>query len=256
MTSRYEVTIGGVKMSSLDKDLLILDVSYPAPEYQVTKHRIANLNGYEVGDEYLSRRDVVVTFELHIYNTAKRNAACQKVNEWARSANTLGINDRSGQYLLVRCEKEATISSVRNWTDPLTITFSTYSVPFWFSNAQSILTLSGSNASGTLRVDGNAGYTPVDVEITANSAISRIKAVVGSTNIEVSGLNVAANQIIRIVFTNWRYLTITANGASVLNKMVSTSSDCLLAKCGASNNASITANNRVTARFVTRGLWR
>ena len=124
MISRYRVSLGGVQLDSLDDNLMILDVSYPAMRPEFTDNRVAGLDGIDATEDYFRGGTVTVTFELHIYDIAKRNAACQKVNEWAQAGGTLVVNERKGQQLRdVRCERYANIQSARNWTDPLTIVF-------------------------------------------------------------------------------------------------------------------------------------
>ena len=144
MRSRYRISLGGVQLDTIDNDLLILDIGYTAPEVSTPEHRAADLDGVDCGDKYFSKQTVTVTFELHIYDVAQRNAVCQKVNEWAAAGGTLVTNDRAGQRLWnTRCDKFASIESARNWTDPLTLVFTTTYLPFWVSNEDKTLTLTG-----------------------------------------------------------------------------------------------------------------
>ena len=255
MTSRYEVTLAGVKMSTLDKNLLILDVNYPIPEYEVDEYTIANLDGYDISDTKLKKRLVTVSFELHIYDTAKRNEALQKVNAWAQTGGTMRINDRKNQYLTVRCEQYASLESVRDWTAPLTLTFATVAIPYWQSDTQKALTVSGSSASGTLKMDGNTSEALVSVEVTANVAITAFEVTVGSTKIVLKDISVAKNKQLIIDYRSSRFLRIRADGKSILTKLDPSSTDNLRAKCGTNVSVSMKASGKVTAKFTARGLW-
>ena len=255
MTSRYEVTLGDVKMSTLDKDLLILDVGYPVPEYETDEYTIANLDGYDISDTRLKKQLVTVTFELHIYDTQKRNEACQKVNAWAQAGGTLKINDRKDQYLSVRCEQYASVESVRDWTAPLTLTFATVAIPYWQSTTQKVLTVSGASASGTLKMDGNTKEALVSVEVTANVAITAFEVTVGSTKIVLKDISVAKNKELIIDYKNSRFLRIRADGTSILKKLQPESTDNLRAKCGTNVAVTMKASGKVTAVFKARGLW-
>ena len=256
MTSRYEVTLGGVKLSSIDKNLLILDVAYSGVETNMKTYTAANLEGYDISRTYYGKQTVTVTFELHIYDTAKRNEALQKVNEWAGTARkTLQINDRKNQYLAVRCTQYAAITSVKNWTDPLTIVFETDYIPFWMSSTQKTLTLAGSKPSGTLKMDGNVGNALVTIEATAKVNITSFKATVGSTNVEIKSISVPSGNTIVIDYIRERYLRVRANGSSVMSKLATTSTDRLLAPCGANTSVAIAASGNVTATIKARGLW-
>lgn len=253
MRSRYRIALNGTHLDSLDKNILILDIGYPPMEKQINQNRIALLDGYDFDDEYLEKQTVTVTFELHIYDVAERNKACRKVNEWASAGGVLTTNDRDDQILdYVRCEQYASIESAKNWTDPLTLVFATTYVPYWQSASVKTLKLSGKTPSGTLKMNGNTGYALVSVEAVANANITKYSVTVGDTKIELEGLSIPNGKKLIIDYINGRILRIRADGKSVIMKP--TSSDLLLAKCGANSKVSISANNKVTTTITARGL--
>ena len=256
MKSRYKISLGGVQMDSLDDNLLILDISCPSPEYKVNQIRSAGLDGYEYGDEYLEKQTVVVTFELHIYDIAKRNEACQKVNAWAKTGGTLSINDRKGQRLIyTRCEKYASIESARNWTDPLTLVFATTYVPYWQSTTAKTLSLSGKSAKGTLKMDGNTGNAVVTVTATAEATVTSFQITAGDSKIKLTGLSIASGKQLVIDHKNGRILRIRADGKSVMGKLDASSSDMLTVPSGQNTSVSISASNKMTITVTARGLW-
>ena len=255
MTSRYRVSLGGVHLDTLDDHLLILDVQYSPVEKQDKTSTVGGLDGYDMENTYYSRRTVTVSFELHIYDTAKRNAACQKVNAWAQGGGNLRVNDRENQFLEVECEQLAEIGSVRNWTDPLTLVFTTTGIPFWRSNDAKTVTVSGTNASGTLKMDGNTQYAYVLVTATARAKVTSFRAIVGDTEIKLTGLNIPSGKKIEIDYVHGRYLRIRGNGSSVMKKLDPASSDRLLAACGQNVTVSAKSDANMNTEFVARGLW-
>lgn len=248
--------MGGVQMDSLDDNLAILDISNPQPERSRKNNTTANLNGIDYDEEYVGQQTVTVTFELHIYDIKKRNAALQKVNAWAKTGGTLIINDREKQRLLnVVCQQYADMGSVKKWTDPLTVVFATTYVPYWVSDTAITRTLTGKSASGTLGMDGNVGSSLVSVTVTAEANVSSVQLVCGSCTLKLTGLSLSSGQQLVVDYTRNRYLRIRANGSSVMTKLDPSSSDNLLASCGKSNAVSVTANGKVTAVFTARGCW-
>lgn len=255
MRGRYRVSVGGVHLDTLDDNLLILDVDDTQPEITFKKQNNANLNGVDITDTYVGQRTVTVTFELHIYSIAKRNEACQKVNEWASKGGNLVKNDRSAVRLeRVVCEQYADINSARNWTDPLTVVFRTTDNPYWVSNAQTSIQIANS-AKGTLPLDGNVGNALVSVTATAQATLTSYQITVGDTKIRLTGLNVPEGKQIIIDYLSGRYLRIRANGANVIPRLDPTSSDLLLAPCGQNTSVSISANAKVTSVITARGCW-
>lgn len=256
MISRYRIALGNVQMDSLDDDLLILDVGYSAPDFQISPNRAANLPGYDFTDTYYEKQTVTVTFELHIYDTAKRNEACQRVNAWAAGGGILTCNDRDGQQLTdVRCEKFASIESARGWTDPLTLVFATTFNPYWESRTEKTLTLTGTSARGTFAMDGNAGNALMSVDATAAGNVSSFQISAGNTTIKLTGLALTSGSKLVIDYINGRFLRIRADGKSVLAKLNASSSDNLAVRCGISSAVTFTANAKISVTVKARGQW-
>lgn len=256
MRTRYRISVGGVQMDSLDSNLIILDISNAQPDRTRQEYTVANFNGLDYGSEYVGRQTVTVTFELHIYDIKKRNAALQKVNAWAKAGGTLIINDREKQRLMnVVCQQYAEMTSVLKWTEPLTVVFATTYQPYWVSDTAVTRTLTGKSASGTLTMDGNVGSALVSVTVTAQGNVSSIQLVCGSTTLKLTGLNMTNGQKLVVDYSRNRYLRIRLEGSSVLTKLDPSSADNLLAECGKTSTVSVTANNKVTAVFTARGCW-
>lgn len=257
MIGRYRISLNGVEMDSLDEErLLILDISYSDADATLMTNRTANLDGYDFGSPYLEKRTVTVTFELHEYDTVQRNALCQLVNSWAKAGGILRTSDREGQQLRdVRCEQFASVASVRNWTDPFTLVFSTTYNPYWQSEDVKTLAVAGTYASGALTVDGNVSESLINVDITANDPVNALQIAVGSSTLKLTNLSLENNGKLIIDYFKGRYLRIRQNGTSVLNKLNPSSSDVLSIPCGSTKTVTISANNRVTAIFTARGLW-
>lgn len=254
MISRYRVSLDGVEMDEIDENLMILDVRYNMPKIDRQRVAAANLDGYEDAGENMSERAVTVTFELHIYDTAERNRVCQAVSKWAAAGGKLRINDREGQYLDVVCDTFPEIQSVRDWTKPLSMAFITTGNPYWISDEESVVTIEGTSSAGTLALDGNVKNAKVTVTATAKATVSSFKAVVGSTQITLTGISVPNGQKIVIDYLKDRYLRIRAAGNSA--KMQPSSSDLLLAPSGEKTRVSFTSNGRMSVVFAARGLYR
>ena len=261
MTTRYRVRLGTSHLDQLNANIAILNIEYSGLEFNQTQQNTANLDGNEIIDKKARRQTVTVTFELHIYDTAKRNAACQTINAWAEKGGELRTSDRSGQFLRVTCEQYAAINA-RDWTQPLTLVFATTGSPYWQSDTIKSKTLSGKNVSSTFTLDGNTSESMVSATITSKTGtVKSIKLTAANTTIELTGLSVAKNEYVDIAYTNYRYLRIrhysTAgkNKGSILARLKATSSDNLAIACGATSAIGVTADNTVSAVFKARGKW-
>lgn len=265
MRTRYRIQVGGVQMDTLDKDLYILDIQYSGLQRDVRTQTAANLDGMMVAHTYDGKQTVTVTFELHIYDIAKRNAACQKVAAWAAAGGSLATNDRPDQYLRnVVCEQFPTIESARNWTDPLTVVFATTVTPYWLSTTAKTRNVTGKNFYAVLSLDGNVGSSLVNVTVTAKEKFTSLQITSGNTMLKLSGLNVTAGKQVVIDYVSSRYLRIrmgkTKNGTftsegSLMANLDPASSDNLLAECNADTRVSVVANGKVQVDISGRGQW-
>lgn len=257
MKSRYSFSLGGQKLENINSNLLILDIQHSQPDITYQTQTNANLDGVDILDTYVGQRTVTVTFELHIYDIAKRNSVCQSVNAWAARGGTLICNDRANQQLMrVICTQYADIESARNWTDPLTIVFSTTDCPYWVSQTAKSRTISGKSGSSKLTLDGNVGSALVSVTATAQEKITKITFKVDGMKLVLTGLNVPKNKTVEVSYLKGRYLFIKANGSKAISKLDPTSNDNLLMVCGKKDSpVSFSADGKASVTFSARGMW-
>lgn len=255
MVSRYVATLNGVDFAEIDERLLILNVNHAPPDYQLTKNTIANKQGMTIGRKRKECEKVTITFEAHVYLTDERQAVLQAIITWAKNGGTLRLNDRPGQKLVCICEELPSINSVRDWTAPLSIVFAAYGIPYWQEENATVVSLSGSNASGYIEVPGNGDDACVDCTIVPRGTLQSIRVTAGSTFIELSNLNIPSGSQLLITHDSNQILRITVNGSSRLSARTGQSSDDLLVPSGVTSRIATASNVPVTATFSTRGLW-
>lgn len=253
MRSRYSATLNNISLESINDDILILDIQYKATSFNDNTFNVAKRNGARFVDRIFETNEVSITFEIHSYSTQKRQAICNDVVRWAKNGGILETSDRVGQFLQCVCTGFPVIESSKNWTNPVTITFTAYAYPFWQEKEPSKLTLTGSSQSGTLYVPGNVDGAFVSASIKANASLSSVALTVNSRTLTISGLSVSANQTINIAYDENAIQSIKVGSTSLLNKR--TGVDDLLAKCGENNSISVSASASVTATIQVKGMW-
>lgn len=284
MITRYRMSIGGVQLDSCLDDneqfeaykdkIVLLNIGYFAPEFSKTVETAGESDGGIVTKEYRQKASVTVTFGLYIYDVADRNKVCEIIKGLAAKGGTITTNDKPGKALYnAVCDSYPEIDSARDWTAPLTMTFSGYSFPYWQDTTQTPKTLSGKKTSASVAVPGNAPKANTIVEIIAkesSSAAIRAKAYISP--IVTVGIN--GNYLyISYPFANNNYCLIDYDSrdnlrirvydnktsmkliASLLEYVLPTSSDKLLAKPGQNNSVSIDSLLNISATFKVRGAW-
>lgn len=176
MVSRYEVTLNGISLESIHPNILLMDVEYAEPKYELRKFTVVKRPGARIYDHYKEKASVAITFQIREYDIAKRQEICQSINKWAKDGGDLRINDRPGQRLMCICEKFPAITSVRGWTEDLSIEFAAYAIPYWQDIEPHIFTAEYPavveyGANGGIReyemyVPGSAPFTYLEFELT------------------------------------------------------------------------------------------
>lgn len=253
MISRYEVVLNGKALSAVSADILVLDVNYPPPSIQTEVYTVANRSGGRIYRRNNDKLSVTISFVIRAYDIKERQKICNAVEMWAGRGGVLQINDRESQRLHCVCDTLPTITSAMRWTDPLTVTFTAYALPFWEDIVPSMLTLSGTSKSGELFVPGCVDNTVVEVEALANSTITSLSFTVNGRTLSLSGLSVASGQVVRITYDDNMIQSIKAGNTSILNYRSGV--DDLLADCGKKNTCSFTSNVSTNVTFKARGLW-
>lgn len=252
MMTRYDAIMDGVALSSLHEDLAVLDILHDPGKKRYATNPKGMHDGAFISNRYQEQTTVSIVFELHIYNPAERQLACQEVARWAKG-KILEVSDRPGQRLHVICETPPSISSAAKWTSEITMTFVAYARPLWEEAFPAEITLTGSDENALMYVPGNGGKAAVDAEITASGQITQLILSCGTSYLQFTGLSVPANGVIIISHETDGILTAMYNGNSILGNR--SGKDDIVAESGELNEFSVYANNNVVCKFSVRGVW-
>lgn len=253
MIGRYEATLNGINLTSIDPAIVVTDISYDRPDYDTDFVSVAKRHGSRVHRRMKDRASCTVTFAIRAYNTADRNRICQQVIAWARDGGELQTSDRDGQKLVCICDALPTVSSALRWTDPVSVTFSAYALPWWQETAVQNLTLSGGSGNGNLYVPGTAPEAMVEVQITPTATLATIHLDARDKRMSLTGLNISGGTTINISYDANMIQSIKAGNVSLLPYR--SGADDLIAVCGKLNYMGFIADANCVVLFKTRGLW-
>lgn len=254
MITRYHCALNGQGLQDVDPAICVTDIQESAPPLRAT-----TAAGLGDGQRLLrlsrGSLSVTVTFEVHAYDPARRKAIAQKACAWAREG-WLTVSDRPGQRLRVICDRLPTVGSALRWTDPLTIGFTAYELPYWqeLHPAQTIWT--GRSGSATL---SPAGSVPccLEAEVTALGAVSRLTLAVNGRSMALTNLGLSAGQTLRLGYDEAHHRQFLRIGdASALDKRTAASADDLLLEPRQPNAVSLAADGEVKAILRGYGIWR
>lgn len=247
MSTKYDCTLGGTSLSSLDESICVLDVCEAAPKLRLSAAGWQNLLQRE--RESLS---VQVDFAIQEPDVLRRSEVFRRVLDWAENGGFLTLPTRKNQRLQILCT-DAPALHAEDWTETLRITFTTTAVPYWEAAALSSVSTS---ASARLTLSGNTASAPVDVLFTNNGSepLTQVQLVCGDTQMTFTGLAIGTGATFSLRYADGR-LTAEANGNSLLRCLTPESDDLLLAPCGKACTVSISADQPVTATFSGRGRY-
>lgn len=253
MISRYEAWLNGVALSSVNPDILIMDIEQSSANIRTETFTTAKRHGSRIYKRRFEKASVTIRFAIRKYNIADRRAVCSDVVRWAKNGGILETNDRDGQRLRCVLDTVPIVSSALRWTDPLTITFSAYALPFWEEKSESVLHLSGTSGEGVLFVPGDVDGAMIEATVTSNGNLSTLALSANGKTITLSGISVGSGGVVELSYNDEMVQSIKANGTSVLSKR--TGADDLIAVCGGSNTFGFASDANVDVNFKVRGLW-
>ena len=253
MITRYDATLNGISLATIHPDIWVQDIRHTqaAPKNEV--YSVAKRQGSRIYRRNYDKASVQIYFEIHNYSTMIRQEICKSVMHWARKGGVLQTSDRSGQRLICVCDTFPSISSALRWTEPLLVTFSAYTLPFWQEVNPSMVSMTGTSGNGNLYVPGVVEDAPVEVDVKAKAKITTLSLTTGTKTMQFSGLNVASGNTIKIAYDDEQILSIKVGSTSLLDKR--TGADDLLVDCGEISPVSFTSNANADVVFKARGLW-
>lgn len=249
MISRYEAYMDGVSLSSIDPAIYVLNIVPDSVQKQYNTNKVANRMGSRVVKASIESTSVTVNFEIHEYDTVKRDAICRKIQQWA-DGNVLEVSNKPEQQLECVCT-EYPVADAKNWTEELSMVFTAYNVPYWQEKNAKNITVTTENE--TAYVPGNAPESLVSAVVTVGSSITSCTLSVGSKSITLSGISASAGDTITLDYDEKNILRIKKNNTSILNKRTAASADDLTAVCGKYNTFSAPAT--CSTVFTVRGCW-
>lgn len=251
MTTPYQIILNDVALSDLDETICVTDIREDAP---VMRSTAADLCG---GGKRLLRHEreslsVQASFAIQEPDRNRRAEIFRRVLAWAENGGILTISGREGQQLHVICTAPPVLHA-EDWTETLTLTFTTTADPYW-EDAE--ITYAAVPTVNALTLPGNAGNAPVSVYVAnrGSETMTQLVLTCGSTRMAFGGLSVAAGATFRLLYEEG-ILSAESGGESQLRSRTADSDDLLLAPCGQSCVVRVSADQSVSAVFSARGRY-
>ena len=248
MIMRYELYMDGTSLSSISDRIVVTDIKYAPAVRSFNQSKVAHRGGYIISNGYYDKTSVQVTFSVREYSIRERQSIIQNICKWA-DGRILETSDRIGQRLKCKCVKYPDLSAL-NWTENLSMTFQSDVNPLWESKFMTEIQLTGTSGSSSVFVEGSAGESLVEAEITTEATLNTVTLTVGETSMTIAKSDMGN---VVLSYNEKSVLSIKHSTTSLLPYR--TGSDDLLAKCGAFNQFSFSSNASCTVKFKTRGCW-
>ena len=278
--SRFQVSIGGKWLHTyLNSDkrfkgrVWVEDIQYAEPSIKRTIETAGDADGGIITKTYREKASVTVLFNVMTWDPVERYDAIEAIRTLASKGGTILTSNRPKRALFnAVCETLPEITSSKDRTGELSMTFSSWAFPYWQDAADPTpSTLTGTNTSMSVSVPGNAPRAKCRVEITANEnfggssniAGPTVDVTVGATTLYIAYefqknnyclIDTDANDNLRVRIYN-NSTSSKKLIASGIDLLLPTSSDRLAPVPGQSNTFRIRANKKITAKLYARGAW-
>lgn len=253
MLTYFDAAIGGEWMSSLDENLLVIDVQESEKKGVATADR-----PFADGQRFIrSQRktlSVTVRFVIAEVDPSRRAYVLQLVQAWAQKGGRLEVNYRENQYLMARCDALPSIASANEWTGEMNVVFTAYECPFWLSHDEASVSIT---SSGSISPGGVYDRIPCNVKVTnkGNAPVTQVTVTANQTRMTFEGISLPVDASLEITHDARGVLSARIGEASVLASRTENSSDDLFVSGGTNNSISVSGNGSVTATFKARGVY-
>lgn len=251
---RLDAWLNGQSLRGLDAIVLVPQITEEPPQIEATYGENAGGHGQRLLQRRRTSRRITVTVQLReLYDLARRAAVLDALNAWAGDGLLL-VSYRPGKQIPVRCVSRPAMGAARDVLSEYAFGFDAAAQPFWEDVIPEALTLTGSDASGTLIVPGTepcritATITPTGGDLTAFSISA------GDCAFEFADLDIAQDTPVTIDYVDHDYLAVTAGGVSLLDKRTAASDDDLIVSPGR-RTVAFEANTACAVTVYARGLW-
>lgn len=248
MTFAPDVTLHGAALSSLDDSIRVLDIREEAPHMQAESIPLAD--GTCLTRMVRQSLSLRVSFAILEANITRRQGVVSLIAAWAIRGGLLTLTSRPGQQLRVLCSALPALEHA-DWTQPLSLTFTTHLSPWWEDAAPTAFVTS---EVVTAVMPGQTGDAPVSVTVDnlSGTPVTSLTLRTGSTQMTFRGISLPASQSFLLDADHFA-LTARIGTQSVLSARTADSDDLLLAPCGQPCTLSVQADQPVRATFSVRG---
>lgn len=250
MISRYEAYMDGVALSSIDPSIYVLNLQPGDPVQNIVTRSVAGRPGARVTKRMQNSTSETVVFEIHEYDTVKRNEICRKIQKWA-DGKVLSVSDRPTQQMRCVCSSYPKVNA-REWTESLAVSFVAYNPPYWEDKNETVIRTTSSKKA---LVPGNAPGALVSADITVGSSISSLTVTAGDKSI-VLDYSLSQGNVVHIGYDDNGILYIRKGSVSIIKHRTAASDDDLIVPCGEWSTFSVSSTGSLSAVFRVRGCWR
>lgn len=257
MRTRYDAAIDGYFLSWLDPAIYVLDIRESAPAIRRTTANAPTGDGQRVLCSQRQYLRVTVDFEIHTQDIRARQEICQRVQAWAQG-RYLTVNTRERQRLRVLCETQPVVTSALKWTDPLSVTFAAYELPYWEDLQETRVHIPSGQWFTSWHVPGTARATLCEVTVSnvGSSPVTAMTLAAGDSRLIFAGISLPTGGTFALSYSDELTLSARIGETSVLAARTTESDDDLLAPCGQDVTFIAQASgNTLEADFRFRGLY-
>lgn len=252
MPRHIEAWMDGVALSTVGP-ILIRQVYEDPPTLEISNGDRPGRYGQRM--LYRKRQSLKLAIECQIrelYDLAARSRITESLYRWA-SGSELQLSNHPGRHLSCYLSAEPALGEARDYTSAIRMEFTADDVPYWEDDVPERLTISGTNQTGDLMIQGTVP-SPVSLTATAGGALTSFSVSAGSSTVVLTGLSIAQNSVITFERDSLDNLLIRSGDTVLLNKRSASSSDDLMAGPGLTE-VSFTANASCEVIFTARGRW-
>lgn len=252
---RMSVWLNGVSLKSAVPSAIIRNVYENDPENELMTAERPGAPGLRVLSQkrtQLTVRAEIVIREIH--DLAARRRALSAFCAWAQPGR-LELSNHPGEYLQVIVNKRPALGTDRDYTQTFVVELAAIACPYWQALIPVTAAASGTSGTVSMAPSGTVERLPLSFTVTAQAALTQFTALVNGDAIALTGLTMAAGDVLRLYYDAEMLQWITVGSASALSARTASSADDLWLYPGKANEIAWSADAECDVTFEARGLY-
>ena len=255
MRTDFNVSLNGVNIIDLDESIFVEDIN-EIPKTGIQTENRASYGLSVTNEPEREQLDITISLKVKNPDRLSRQRIFSAINGWAKSG-WLRTNLHDNQRIYAVCTQPLSHKAFSR-SETMEITFTAYNESYWQEIAPTVLSLSGTVASGTIRPRGTRKcFLEAEITNTSGGTINAISITANYQTFAFTGLSLPNGGTLEIYYDEQHLLRADASwsGFGQMSHLTYDSDDHIILQPNEPATVSFSATGTCSVKIYARGMY-